>query len=100
VEAEEGPPRDENKHHRSLFEIRSLINRFIYTFWEEIDPDGQYIRRVDTGPIALHCIYHHEVVHLLASTGLNVEHVYEDFFGYALNDESDQIIGWRRKLRR
>ena len=38
----------------------------VHTIWEDLDPNGQIARRVDTGPIAFHCIIHHKVVHLLA----------------------------------
>jgi SAM-dependent methyltransferase len=44
----------------------------IQTVWEEKDAEGHVVQRVDTGPIALHCIFHHEVVHLLARTGFEI----------------------------
>ncbi len=62
----------------------------IQTVWK--DKEGLVIQRVDTGPITLHCIFHHEVVHLLARTGFQIEHVYGDFFGNELDDESGQMI--------
>lgn len=64
----------------------------VHTLWEEVDEEGQVVRRVDTGPIPLHCIFHHEVVHLLARTGLEAEHVYGDFFANQLDDESQDMI--------
>ena len=69
----------------------------VHTVWEEKDSDGQVIRRVDTGPIPLHCIFHHEVVHLLERTGFQVEQVFGDFFENELDDESQEMIWIARK---
>jgi SAM-dependent methyltransferase len=69
----------------------------IQTVWEEKDANGHVIQRVETGPIALHCIFHHEVVHLLARTGFEVEHVYGDFFAHDLDNESEQMVWIAKK---
>jgi hypothetical protein len=69
------------------------------TVWEEIGADGEIINRWDTGPIRLHCVFRFEMAHLLKQAGLEIEHIYGDFFRQELRDDSSDMIWIARKAR-
>lgn len=72
--------------------FRASQTAVVQTVWREFDAEGGLIRQVDTGPIPLHCLFHHEAVHLLERSGFEVTEVYGDFVGSSLDDESGQMI--------
>ncbi|HSF80738.1 MAG TPA: class I SAM-dependent methyltransferase [Anaerolineales bacterium] len=69
------------------------------TAWEELNPHGQVLDRWERGPLHLHCAFRHEMEHLLARAGFQVEAVYGDFSGNELNDESSEMIWLAKKNR-
>lgn len=62
------------------------------TVWEEVDQNGRVSERWERGPVQLHCVFRHEMEHLLARVGLQSEAVYGDFLGNTLTDESSEMI--------
>lgn len=68
-----------------------------HTIWEEIDEDGMPMRRWESGAVLLHCVFRHEMEHLLKRAGFEVEHVYGDFDRQELQDDSPHMIWLARK---
>ena len=62
------------------------------TIWEELGEDGEPTARWDSGPVRLHCVFRFEMEHLLIRTGFNVEAIYGDFDGQALENDSSELI--------
>jgi ubiquinone/menaquinone biosynthesis C-methylase UbiE len=62
------------------------------TVWEEMDGDGQVVRRVERRPVRLHCVFRLEMEHLLARAGFEIAAVYGDFYRQELVDESPDMI--------
>lgn len=67
------------------------------TIWEESDVDGKLIRRWETGPVHLHCVFRFEMEHLLKRAGFEVEQVYGGFERQALQNDSQHMIWLARK---
>lgn len=67
--------------------------------WEQLGPDGAPLDRWETGPLAMHCVFRFEMVHLLARVGLEVEGLYGDFCRGELRDESTEMVWVARKPR-
>lgn len=68
------------------------------TIWKEIDQDGKQIRRWNTEPIPLHCVFRFEMEHLLKRAKFEVEQIYGDFYRQELRDDSPHMIWLARKL--
>jgi ubiquinone/menaquinone biosynthesis C-methylase UbiE len=66
--------------------------------WEQLDPDGRVIERLESGPVRLHCVFRTEMEHLLARASFIVEAVYGDFFRQALQDDSSEMIWVAKSL--
>jgi ubiquinone/menaquinone biosynthesis C-methylase UbiE len=67
------------------------------TVWEEIGDDGAPVRRWETGPVPLHCVFRFEMEHLLRRAGFEVEQVYGDFYRHDLQDDSPHSLWLARK---
>lgn len=68
------------------------------TIWEEFDGSGNVVKRWESGPIRLHCVFRFEMEHLFALTGFDVIALHGDFLGGQLTDTSGQMI-WVAKKR-
>ncbi|UCF10526.1 MAG: class I SAM-dependent methyltransferase, partial [Candidatus Bipolaricaulota bacterium] len=67
------------------------------TIWEELDADGGVANRWESGPIRIHCVFRHEMEHLLARAGLVVDGVFGDFLGGELAECSSEMIWLARR---
>jgi SAM-dependent methyltransferase len=61
-------------------------------YYEELDAAGQAIRRIDRGPVQLHCVFRTEMEHLLARAGLEIAALYGDFERRPLLVSSSDMI--------
>lgn len=68
------------------------------TAWEEVDENGQVIKRWQTDPVRLHCVFRFEMEHLLGRVGYAVEAVWGDFFRNPLEDSSPGMIWVAREV--
>jgi len=64
----------------------------VTTVWQDVADDGSVVARIQLGPTPIHCVFHHEMEHLLGRAGFEVEHLFGDFLGNPLTDESTEMI--------
>ncbi len=70
------------------------------TMWEERGEDGSLVRRWQSAPRRLHCLFRFEMEHLLARAGFAVEAVYGAFSCTPLTDASSEMIWLARRRTR
>ena len=82
---------------RAWWYERATQTAVVRTVWEAEDINGDVVKRVERGPIRIHCAFRYEIDHLLALCGFEVQAVYGDFFTGELDDESGEMIWVARK---
>jgi ubiquinone/menaquinone biosynthesis C-methylase UbiE len=61
-------------------------------YYEELDPSGEVLHRINRGPLRLHCVFRTEMEHLLVRAGFEVLALYGDFERNPLQNTSSEMI--------
>ncbi|RPH55505.1 MAG: class I SAM-dependent methyltransferase, partial [Chloroflexi bacterium] len=61
-------------------------------YYEELGPGGEALKRLERGPLRLHCVFRTEMEHLLARAGLETLALYGDFERHPLQNSSSEMI--------
>lgn len=61
-------------------------------FYEELNAAGEVLRRIERGPIHLHCVFRTEMEHLLARAGFEIVALYGDFERHPLQNTSSEML--------
>jgi ubiquinone/menaquinone biosynthesis C-methylase UbiE len=61
-------------------------------YYDELDSTGEVVKRINRGPLRLHCIFRTEMEHLFARAGFEVLALYGDFERNPLQNTSSEMI--------